>query len=419
MIAKEIHDSLIYTKGVNLFGAGFVMPSDIDIDFNYVDYAYLESLNQDSDFSNLGQILEKFEIDDIFLAHDEWIYRFRDTNFISGSMICKHPASTIDIASFKSKTYAQLNHLGITPTVYKSIEEVDSFPFVIKPDRGQGSKGFIRIDSAIQFQNIVSDGLNSEEMVISEFLPGDEYTVDCFTDINGDLLFSSCRIRSVIGNGLSSTTEISSKPALLDIAIQLNSEFKFTGAWFFQTKNDKDNLPKLLEIGCRVAGASGIQRALGVNLSELWLYMFSGQAITVTKNNLTPRRIIGSPSQLFLGQDFEQIFVDFDDCLIIKKNLNVELLNFLKAEKLKNVKIFLISRHKGNLKLEVEKLGISSLFDQIHHILDDSRKSDHFSHSKNILFIDDSYSERADLKSFPHVRTVDPSIFVDHVSSNL
>lgn len=419
MIAKEIHDSLTFTKGVNLFGAGLVMPSNTGIDFNYVDYAYLKGLDPDDNFTDFKEILAKFKIDNIFLAHDEWIYRFRDTDFISGSTICKHPATTIDIISFKSKTYAHLNHLGITPIVYNSIDEVNGFPFVIKPDRGQGSKGFVRIDSDAQLQNLLLHGLNLDEMVISEFLPGDEYTIDCFTNTNGDLLFSSCRIRSVINNGLSSTTKIVSNSALLDMAVQLNSELKCTGGWFFQIKYDKDNLPKLLEIGCRIAGASGIQRALGVNLSELWLYMLGGDSISVTKNSLTPRRVVGSPSQLFLGQHFDQIFVDFDDCLLINRNLNVELLKFLEAERMKNVEIFLISRHKGDLKLEVEKLGVSSLFDEIHHILDGSRKSDHFSHSKNILFIDDSYSERTDLESFPLVRTVDPSIFVDCVYSKL
>ena len=415
MIAKEIHDSLICTKGVSLFGAGYVMPGETHIDFNYTDYAYIQALGQDDVLPALNEILAKFAIDVIFLAHDDWIYRLKDNAIISKSVVCKHPPETIDLLSFKSRTYAKLGHLGFMPIVYDSIETADKYPFIMKPDRGQGSKGVLRIDSEKQLKTVLQLGIDLSEMVFSEFLPGEENTIDCFTDQHGVLIFASSRIRSVIHNGLASTTQISIKPYLIELANKLNSELRFTGAWFFQTKNDYYGDPKLLEIGGRLAGASGVQRALGVNMSELWFYMTNGQTIGITKNDLTPRREVGNPSRLFLGQSFDQIFVDYDDCLFLNGSINDSLVNFLKIEKSNGKEIFLISRHKGNLREEVKRLEIENLFTGIHHILDGSRKSAFFSKSKSILFIDDSYSERKDLKDHSNVKTVDASIFTDSV----
>jgi predicted ATP-grasp superfamily ATP-dependent carboligase len=417
LVAKEIHDSLILSKEINLFGAGYLMPEDVQQKFNYDGYAYLPALDEEGVLGKLNEILEKFKIDFIFFAHDEWIYRFKDTEKLENSYVCKHPSETIDIASFKSRTYKHLKHLGFTPDVYRSLDSAIEYPFIIKPDRGQGAKGFIRVDNDRQLEAFLSQNVDLNEVVISEFLPGEERTVDCFTDKNGSLLFASCRIRSVIENGLSSTTQIDTNPELLEMALEINSQLSFKGAWFFQVRNDSNNAPKLLEIGCRVAGASGVQRAIGVNLSELWLYTTQDLPVSVLKNYLMPRRIISDSSTVFLNQHFDQIYVDFDDCLFVKGSLNIGLLRFLEAEKSKNVDLILISRHRGNLKSKVDALGIGTLFTHIHHILDNSRKSAYFSRSGNILFIDDSYAERSDLADFTNVKSMDPSIFNGHVTS--
>lgn len=417
LVAKEIHDSLIFSKGVNLFGAGYLMPDEVQPSFNYLDYAFLPPLEEEGVNFKLIEFLDKFQIDFVFLAHDEWIYRFKDYDKLGNTYICKHPSKTIDITSFKSKTYEHLQHLGFTPEVYKSLDDVLDYPFIMKPDRGQGSKGFIKVDNDQQLKEILLHIVDLNGVVISEFLPGEEHTIDCFTDNDGTLLFASCRIRSVIENGLSSTTQLDSNPELLEMATIINSHLCFNGAWFFQVRNDRSGSPKLLEIACRVAGASGVQRAIGVNLSELWLYNSQNLPISVLKNAFLPKRIISNSSKVILNQQFDQIYVDFDDCLFVKGSLNVELLSFLEAEKLKNVDLILISRHRGDLKAKIDALGIGELFTHIHHIQDGSKKSAYFPRSGNILFIDDSYAERSDLADFTNVNSMDPSIFNGQVRS--
>lgn len=415
MVAKEILDSLIFQKGLKIFGAGHDLTSQRSASFNYEQQVYLGALLDPAFNTNLQTILETLEIDLIFLAHDEWIYYFRDIDFIHGVRICKHPAETIRIVSFKSETYRKLQHLNITPKVYESLNTISSFPCIMKPDRGQGSKGFQIINNSFELESLVHNGLELDKYIISEFLPGAEYTIDCFTDEKGSLLVASTRLRAEIEEGLSISTELVNLPELTLFATRLNSEIHFVGPWFFQVKLDKSDSPKLLEVGCRVAGASGIQRAIGINFSLLWTHMALGDSINVCRNSLMPVRSILPKNLLILGMTFDKIYVDFDDCLVINHQINLGLLNFLKYAGNLDIQIVLISRHKGNLIYRLEEMEIKDIFKEIIHILDDSKKSSFMTKGQNILFIDDSFSERPDTIIWPNVQSVDPSIFIDKV----
>jgi hypothetical protein len=415
LIAKEIHDSLLCHKGVRIFGAGYDLTSQRSNSFNYEKYLFLEELSDPTFDSNLQSILETLSIDLIFMAHDEWIYKFRDIEYIYGVKILKHPAETVRITSFKSETYQALQHLDITPQVFKNFDDISYFPCIIKPDRGQGSRGFRILNNSFELQELINSGAELDKLVISEFLPGAEYTVDCFTDQTGSLLVASTRLRAEIKDGMSISTRLSVEPEFSLMATQLNNELQFEGPWFFQVKFDRNERAKLLEIGCRVAGASGIQRATGVNFSSLWTHMTLGAGVIISKNSLMPVRSVSPEKLLVLGMTFDQIYVDFDDCLVINNEININLLDFLRYAKHLDHQIILISRHKGNLSNKLEEMKIKDLFSKIIHIRDNSKKSSFMSNNQKILFIDDSFSERPDSINWPKVQSVDPSIFIDKV----
>jgi carbamoyl-phosphate synthase large subunit len=415
LIAKEIHDSLLFTKNVEIFGAGIEHPQNSKADFKYKDYLQIGRLDSKDFQKSLDQIIRHFRIDYIFLAHDEWILAFRNQDFISGAIVIRHPSHTIEITSFKSRTYEKLDHLSITPITYSSFSEVLSFPCVIKPNRGQGSKGFQIVLNEDVAAELVLSGTILNEYVICEYLPGEEFTIDCFSNSHGDLIYASPRKRSKIESGLSTKTSIVESDSLVRIATTLNLEFDFRGPWFFQVKLDKSGEPKLLEVACRVAGASGIQRFLGVNFSELWLYQISGTPVKILNNILSPVRYIEKKSTVHLSEKFSAVYVDFDDCLYIKNRINEPLLDFIVSSKKIGLEIHLISRHKGNLGQLLFDLKIQMVFTRVIHILDNSKKSDYILPTNKILFIDDSFSERFDFSQFDNVVTVDPSVFLDQI----
>ena len=63
---------------------------------------------------------------------------------------------------------------------------VDLLP-ISKPDQGNGSKGAVLVDSPAQLDSLRD---RIETLMISEYLPGAEFTVDCFTDRHGVLRYS-------------------------------------------------------------------------------------------------------------------------------------------------------------------------------------------------------------------------------------
>ena len=68
-------------------------------------------------------------------------------------------------------------------------------------------------------------------LIISEYLPGMEYNVDCFTDKNGQLLVAKLRDRERIRAGISVRSKIIiMEQPIRDMAEIINKKFVFKGA---------------------------------------------------------------------------------------------------------------------------------------------------------------------------------------------
>lgn len=123
-------------------------------------------------------------------------------------------------------------------------------------------------------------------MLMLEYLPGKEYTVDCFTDRHGNLRVCSARDRGRIANGISVNTKLIHKQEFSEIAHIINDVLKLRGAWFYQVKENAVGELVLLEVAPRIAGTSAITSVNGANLIELALYDRMGIDIDVYYNNL-------------------------------------------------------------------------------------------------------------------------------------
>ena len=111
-----------------------------------------------------------------------------------------------------------------------------SILFLQKPNVGEGSKG-------VKLINTKEDHLNSkqanDDLLFVEYLPGKEYTVDCLTDRNGELIFVGPRERVEILMGVSfRSREVKEKNEFIEIASKINETLDFRGLWFFQLKED-------------------------------------------------------------------------------------------------------------------------------------------------------------------------------------
>ncbi len=413
-IAKEIRTAIELEKGIELFGAGSnVTEESVE---KFIEYEYLGPEWSTEVPKKLEEIVQKFCIDLIYPAHDQWIYNLCDFTTIGRAQIICHPKEAIKICSLKSETYKFFKDRIPVPLTFDLSLELNSFPIVLKPNRGQGSVGFRKISNIEELRANFNDYFQHPDVgntICTTFLPGAEYTVDCFSSTDSNVVYARGRLRKETNNGLAILTEDSFLKEFTEYAKIISSELSLRGAWFFQVKDDSQGIPTLLEIGLRPAGASSIRRAQGVNLPLMSIHQTLGKEITALDHNINTvaSRVVGaSVSHDFC---FERVYVDLDDTLIINGGLNTKLIEFLFFCSEKNIDIFLITRNTGDLTILLTELKLIALFSEVIYVPAGTSKSSKIQTRQNFLFIDDSFSERLDMFNVfsNQVLTVDQSAF--------
>jgi hypothetical protein len=392
-IGLEIHNALRFVKDLNIIGLASVEDHSAFVYKNLdMSAPYIED---DDLIPYLKKMIERYELGYIFPAHDEAVMKLTKYEKELGIKVIAPSAKTAEICRYKSKTYALLEESGFVPQTYLPNElSQNDYPVFIKPDKGQGSNGAMIVQTEQELLNTE----NLDDNIICEYLPGEEYTIACVSDHNHTLLYAGQRTRTRVKTGISvSSMDVPLDPTVKQMAQTISSKLEMSGAWFFQVKRDKHGQFKLLEVAARIAGSMGLHRNQGINFPLLSIYIKDKMEVGIIENRLSfqlDRAFISRYKQNF---DYEHVYIDFDDTILLDDKINPFMMHFLYQCKNKNIKIYLITRHNKIVEETLEKLHIAkSLFDTIIHITDQQKKSSFILESKAI-FIDDSFSERMDV----------------------
>src|SRR5262249_25797481 len=223
-------------------------------------------------------------------------------------------------------TYRVLSHLVRVPHVYSVSEKVDAYPVLVKPDRGQGSAGVIKVDHCNALQaalRLVSDP------IVCEYFPGEEYTVDCFSDRDKGVLFAGPRIRQRMRNGIAVNTKTVQLPEVGDIARSIFDKLKLRGAWFFQLKRASDGELTLLEVAPRIAGSMAAHRVLGTNFPLLSIFEHERLPLVVRPNVDAVELDRGLSNRYRHQITFSALYLDFDDTLVLNGRVNTEVVKLI------------------------------------------------------------------------------------------
>jgi len=403
-IGLEIHRSLANLKEVDLVGASssrhdhgaFVFKS-----FHHLPWIF------ESDFlPQLNELIKERKVTHIYPAHDD-VQLFLMEN--QTKIRCKVVSCCLDtlyITRFKSKTYQKFAELLPVPKVFKTIEEIQRYPVFAKPDRGQGAQGVATIESAEQLRVFLKN--SKQEYLILEYLPGEEFTVDCFTAGSGELLFCQGRVRSRIKNGIAVHSEFFNAPCFKEFAEIINKNIELCGAWFFQLKKDINGNFKLLEIGARIGGTMGLSRVKGVNFPLLTLYELEGVKTELLVNNVDIVVNKAFINRYRHNLKYSHVYLDLDDFLIVKDKVNLQVIHFIFQCHNKGIPVVLLTKHKGNLNETLKKYRLESLFSEIIWIGEEDAKWKQIRH-KDAIFLDDSFSERKEVSENLKIPTFDSS----------
>lgn len=384
----ELHNALSTCVNIELFGA-----SSVERHGKYVFKNYISGLPliTDSNFiESLNHSIEKNKIDVIFPTHDSVAKFLIDEQTRIKAIIIAGNKETTTICRSKKKTYELFSDCSFVPNYFLSENDIIDFPVFLKPDEGQGSVGTKIIKERFEILQI-----DFSQFVVTEYLPGEEYTVDCLTDKNGKLRIVSPRSRTRVMAGVS----VSGKTEMLTdeintIAEIINSRLEFSGLWFFQIKKNRDGLFKLLEISARCAGSMCLTRARGINLPMLSVYVAIGYDIETFVNPYVvemDRTLIG---RYIINYEYENIYLDFDDTITLNGKVNLNTIRFIYQCKNLQKKIILLTKHIHDIKETLLKYSISDLlFEKIILIKEKEEKTNHIKPEKAI-FIDNSFKER-------------------------
>lgn len=398
-IGLELNKSLKFSTHFNIIAASSVEDHARFVFKNYIDG--VPFITDKNFIDHINKLVEKYKIDYIFPAHDSVVVELSKA-FKENNLKCPVITSKFEVANLcrsKKDTYNLFKDIIVTPKMLNKEEiKTGDFPLFLKPDIGQGSKGTCKVNSIDELQfNLDKD----PSLLILEYLPGEEYTVDCFTNYKGELLFAEGRTRKRISNGISVNAIAAKDHRFKEIAKKINEKLEFQGMWFFQVKEDINGELSLLEISPRVAGTMGYHRSKGVNLPLLALFDKQGYDVNILKNNYNLEMDRALDNQFKAEIDFEHVYIDLDDTIILNDKVNPDVIGLLYQLKNENKSIYLITAHEDHFKNDtrdyLKKHYIDlNLFNDIINVKLDEPKSKHIK-QKDSIFIDDSFAKRKEV----------------------
>lgn len=387
-IALEINRALKDSIHFEMIGA-----SSISDHGEYVFKSYIPNIPfvDDPNFiPTLQHICKENKIDFIFPAHDSVVLKLAEHANEFDAKIITSSLETNEICRSKEKTYKHFKNIIPTPDVYKR-DNIPAFPVFLKPSVGQGSKGTHKVSNQYELDFYLSQ---NNDLMILEYLPGKEYTIDCFTDRHGNLLFAMGRQRIRISNGISVSSKTVDNPKFIELAKKINQTLLFRGVWFFQVKENIYGEFVLMEIAPRIAGTMGLSLGLGINFAQLSLFDMMDYDVSIIQNKYEIQIDRALYASYKTNIEFDTVYTDFDDVISLQTGVNTDVIKLLYQFKNQKKIIILLTKHAGDIYKKLNELCIAkSLFNEIIHIKNTDDKSNYITNT-NAIFIDDSFAER-------------------------
>ena len=150
-----------------------------------------------------------------------------------------------------------------------------TYPVIVKPRTGSGSRGVITVDSA----GVLAALQRSTALIVQEFLPGEEYSIDVLADASGHVIASVPRLRARVDSGVSVGGQTVRDEELSSFGRAVAQATGITYVANVQCKRDAAGRPALLEVNPRMPGTLGLTIASGVDMPRLALAALLGQPL--------------------------------------------------------------------------------------------------------------------------------------------
>lgn len=158
-------------------------------------------------------------------------------------------------------------------TDFAALERRFGLPFLLKPRRGFGSKGIVRVTSEQVFLKHRAD---IGQVLMAQPIVGndeEEFTTSAFCDGRGGYYASMTLRRKLSHDGFTEKAEVADTAEFVEAMDELCRLFRPLGPTNFQFRRCADG-PRLLEINPRISSSTSIRTAFGYNESAMALDYF-------------------------------------------------------------------------------------------------------------------------------------------------
>lgn len=190
----------------------------------------------------------------------------------STARILISPFKTISLFTNKISTHKILIEKGYLTPQLKDKTSFKDFPLFIKPVEGSSSKNAVKIlnrDDLRYWSNKI------ERSLIQEFIEGDEFTVDIYTDFQSKFICAVPRLRLKTREGEISKGKVMKNPRIIELAKKICSDFKFMGPITLQLIKCKDKY-YIIEINPRFGGGYPMSYLAGADYVQFIIKELKG-----------------------------------------------------------------------------------------------------------------------------------------------
>lgn len=251
----------------------------------------------DSFIPSLLSICKKEKVDVVLPQVTAELFKlaaFRDEFEKNGTRVAVSSTETIELTNNKHeliKTIKSSRLSNLAPKFFTA-NKSDSLrkcaeklgfpekPFVVKPPVSSGMRGLRVVDDSLDFkkefytkkpdsvhvrfeelERVLGDSF--PELLVMEYLPGKEYTVDILA---ADKPVIIPRTRDLIRTGITFNATVEENSEIIECSRKLVKLLDLEYACGFQMKSDENGAPKLLECNPRIQGTMVLSTLAGANI---------------------------------------------------------------------------------------------------------------------------------------------------------
>jgi carbamoyl-phosphate synthase large subunit len=150
-----------------------------------------------------------------------------------------------------------------------------SFPSIVKPRTGSGSRGIQLVQDPADLTGLPRDG----SQLVQEYLPGEELSVDVFVRADGVVVAAVPRSRDRVDSGVAVAGRTVADQPCIEQAVAVCRAIGLRGVANVQLRRRGDGTPALLEVNPRLPGSLVLSAAAGANLAALALSEALGESV--------------------------------------------------------------------------------------------------------------------------------------------